>query len=529
MILLKKITLYYHTLRHLKFLQIRYQIYYRIKGIYYKKTGQRLPKVTPKVPLKTLSLQGVIITLRGYQSLNSFTFLNLSKKFKSSIDWNFNQYGKLWTYNLNYFDYLQQVDLSKEEGLRLIKTFIDFLPTCKDGLEPFPTSLRIQNWIKFLTIQQIKVEEIDQSLLAQLKFLSKNLEFHLLGNHLLENAFALLFGAYYFEDEVIFKKAEHILSSQLKEQILNDGGHFELSPMYHQLILFRVLDSINLIKCNPALFKSELLPFLLEKGQKMLGWLQRITFKSGEIPLLNDSTNGVAPTTKSLENYADKLGVIPEPLPLKESGYRKIEQKNYEVIIDVGKIGPDYIPGHAHSDIFNFVLVVNQQKIIVDTGISTYEKNKQRNLERSTSAHNTVQFGDFEQSQVWGGFRVGKRANITKLIENDYSIHAEHDGFRKYGATHSRKFTWESDHLIIEDTVETNKNFSSKAYFHFHPRIDIKIERNCILLDQAVIHFDNPISIEKSTYHYAPNFNKQIEAIQLIVHFSKNLTTYIQF
>ena len=38
-----------------------------------------------------------------------------------------------------------------------------------------------------------------------------------------------------------------ILNEQLKEQILNDGGHFERSPMYHCIILEDLLDLHNLV------------------------------------------------------------------------------------------------------------------------------------------------------------------------------------------------------------------------------------------------------------------------------------------
>ena len=77
-----------------------------------------------------------------------------------------------------------------------------------------------------------------------------NLEYHLLGNHLLENGFSLLFGAYYFQDETIYKIAKKIVVSELEVQILADGSHFELSPMYHQILFHRVLDCIQLIKLN---------------------------------------------------------------------------------------------------------------------------------------------------------------------------------------------------------------------------------------------------------------------------------------
>ena len=38
-----------------------------------------------------------------------------------------------------------------------------------------------------------------------------------------------------------------ILSKELNEQILEDGGHFELSPMYHSIILEDLLDIINIL------------------------------------------------------------------------------------------------------------------------------------------------------------------------------------------------------------------------------------------------------------------------------------------
>ena len=72
------------------------------------------------------------------------------------------------------------------------------------------------------------------------------------------------------------------------------------------------------------------------------------------------------------------------------------------------KLGADYQPGHSHSDTFNFELYVQKFPLIVDTGISTYEKNEIRQKERSTLSHNTVMIGDNDQTKVWGGFRVTK-------------------------------------------------------------------------------------------------------------------------
>ena len=54
----------------------------------------------------------------------SFTFLNISHDFSDQIDWNYKSYGKLWTYNLNYFDFLNQKKMSKESVVSIINDYI---------------------------------------------------------------------------------------------------------------------------------------------------------------------------------------------------------------------------------------------------------------------------------------------------------------------------------------------------------------------------------------------------------------------
>ncbi len=155
-----------------------------------------------------------------------FTFLNLSKEF-DKIDWNYSKFGKLWTYNLNYFDFLNQKGFSKREGKELIYDFIDNIEDIKDGLEPYPISLRGINWIKFLSRFDIKDKKIDDTLLAQYYILLDNLEYHLLGNHLLENGFSLLWGGIYFNDDKLLKKAEEILITRTScNKYSVDGAHF---------------------------------------------------------------------------------------------------------------------------------------------------------------------------------------------------------------------------------------------------------------------------------------------------------------
>ena len=55
----------------------------------------------------------------------------------------------------------------------------------------------------------------------------------------------------------------------------------------------------------------------------------------------------------------------------------------------MGSIGPSYQPGHAHADELNFELFYKGSPIIVDTGVSTYEKNERR-LREDLNSHNVL-------------------------------------------------------------------------------------------------------------------------------------------
>jgi hypothetical protein len=519
-----KLKLLYHTLKYLKFKQIFYRLFYVTRRRLRHWTGFSYPISRPSES-SAIFFAPSISTANSYIS-NRFTFLNLSHNFEESIDWNFSDLGKLWTYNLNYFDYLNQTAISKAEGLSLINKFIKKTALLKDALEPFPLSLRGMNWIKFIVRYDIKEQIIDDCLYAQYQILMDNLEYHLLGNHLLENGFSLLFGAYYFQEEKLYTKAKAILIDELNEQILEDGAHFELSPMYHQIMLCRVLDCINLLQNNH--WKNDaLLSLLYKKASLMLGWLNIITFENGSIPLLNDSANHIAPTTTQLNDYANRLNIKDEKrkIKLSNSGYRKINKEKYECIVDIGQIGPDYIPGHAHSDTFNFELYINNKPFIVDTGISTYEVNKTRHQERSTFSHNTVQIDDLEQSEIWGGFRVANRAKVIALKDNEHTIQAVHDGYKKrIGALHQREFIFSDDSIRIIDNIRSKKNHDAVARLHFHPDVKIKIVGDVVFANDIQIkHKNQHLRFKTTSYHYSPEFNKQLSAILLEIPFNNTL------
>lgn len=523
--MLRKLSRNFHTLRYMRQKQIWYRLYYLLR--YAGKRKYSLSIVPGSKNSQHLKFTKPLGYRNSYLGDNTFNFLNLEHTFEDQIDWNFSRHGKLWTYNLNYFEFLGQQTITVDAGLELMLDFAQQYETITEGLEQYPTSLRIMNWIKFVSVHQIENEIVEQVIYSDILRIRKMPEYHLLANHLLENGFALFFGACYFRDPQMLKKSERILIPELKEQILNDGAHFELSPMYHQIILSRILDCINILHNNPAT-DSGILPALFrENASKMLGWLLNMTFSNGDVPHVNDSTNDIAPATETIKQYAGSLDIDPQQTPLNDSGYRKINQDDYELVLDVGNIGPDYNPGHAHSDTLNFVLYYKSQPLIVDTGISTYEKNQLRNSQRSTAAHNTVRILNKEQSEVWDGFKVAKRAKCSIEKETQNSIVASHDGYKGLGITHKRSFTYTPESIIIADTL--NQASTAKAFLHFHPRISIDIVGNQINGAFGSIYIGGSGSVKTGEYQYALGYNQTKTATMVIIEFTQNLETTIQF
>ena len=168
--------------------------------------------------------------------------------------------------------------------------------------------------------------------------------------------------------------------------------------------------------------------------------------------------------------------------------------------------------------------------IFVDTGISTYEKNLKRQEQRSTHSHNTVKIGSKEQTQVWGGFRVAKRAKITHLIEKNNLIEASHDGYLIDGYIHTRSFLWDDKTLILLDKINKSTSNNARAFFHLHSSIKKPIiEINKVIIDslELFIDFENASNIEIEEYQLSAGFNKSNLAYKIVVIFDQTLKTKI--
>ena len=467
-----RLRLYWDTLRHLKPVQFYGRLWFRYAR----------PSVNAGPPPSVRSqAQDVWRTAaRRRPSLlapSLFRFLNETRSLDDG-GWEDAGASKLWLYNLHYFDDLNATDADARADWHdvLIERWIAENPPGRGtGWEPYPTSLRIVNWIKRARAGRPLSDAAVHSLAIQTRWLSKRLEHHLLGNHLFANAKALVFAGCFFEGpeaDAWLSRGLGILEREIPEQILPDGGHFELSTMYHALALEDLLDLANILRSShrgvPAGWQKRI--------AAMRDWLSVMTHPDREIAFFNDAAIGVAPSPPELEAYALQLD-LPRMAEeflgqrwLRDSGYVRLSAGPANAILDVARVGPDYLPGHAHADTLSFELSLGDRRVIVNTGTSVYGDDPERLRQRGTAAHSTVVIDGGNSSEVWSGFRVARRARPKSLRVMPGEVECSHDGYRwTPGAPrHTRRWQLGEAGLTVADAIRSAHTLA-EAMFHFHP------------------------------------------------------------
>jgi uncharacterized heparinase superfamily protein len=145
-------------------------------------------------------------------------------------------------------------------------------------------------------------------------------------------------------------------------------------------------------------------------------------------------------------------------------------------LLDTAPIGPDYLPGHAHADSLSFEWSLFGQRIVVNGGTSRYGTGPERLRERGTAAHSTVVIDGEDSSEVWGGFRVARRARPFEReicdLGSSIEVACAHDGYRRLPGRPIHRRCWRLSESALEvlDTIEGTFT-TAMARFHLHPAL----------------------------------------------------------
>lgn len=461
----------------------------------------RLLPRSHRPPLPAVEPSGCRLTTPALQPrieqdvVSAVRFLGAAQRLVDGLpDWRAVDKPKLWRYNLHYFDYLLWPAVAQRRKAALIDSWItENPPGSPDAWEPYPVSLRIVNWVKFLLAGSVSRDVPAgwlESLALQAAWLERNLEREILANHYLKNAKAMVFAGLFFrgrDADRWLKLGGRILREQISEQFLPDGGHYELSPMYHALCLEDLLDVWNLAQCCDRGLDRKLRTDIEGAARRALDFLAAILMPNGKIPLFNDAAFGIAPAPAALFEYAWRLfGYQPPadpPRALVDSGYYLLGEGPDRMIIDCGSVSPAYQPGHTHCDMLSYELALDGRSIVVDTGVYDYEPSAERALSRSTRAHNTVSVDGAEQSEIWGVFRVARRARpclagLAPRTGPGAKFVGELEGFPSVAGRirHRREVVYEPPAVWrIQDRISGSGRHDVDSWVHLHPDLSAEI------------------------------------------------------
>ena len=438
-------------------------------------------------------------TLVRQASEGSITFLNRSIDFGDEIDWHhgrLEEYPLLWRLKLQSFEFLEWAVLGFDDPTaiedvhdlfqRWLLSWTTDNPIgernyLRRSWIPHSVSLRILNWSRYAAWCERAALPVDDRLYRQIyknaSFLENHIEFEIGGNHLIENAIALVMAGVLFEEHETgwTETGLEVLDHASETQFLADGGHFERSPMYHLMVLMRYLTAVDLL--SRAGIE---VPLPVERvAEDGVTFLRAIQAPDGRIPLLNDAVYGEVRSASTCLRYATQIGFglaeADEPSALEGSGYYWLGSGDTRMLIDGGPVGPAHLPAHSHNDQLSFNLWVEGEPIITDTGTFEYAPTERRQYSRSVRAHSTIQVEDEEPIDIGGQYLMGKRtAPTVTLHEGDDGVVFE-GTVRKEpllgdGYTHRRRVTMSDDEWRVHDSV-TGGEFTSRL--HFHPTVTV--------------------------------------------------------
>lgn len=538
---MKNLLRFFHTLRYLKLVQVCNRVSRKFTKVTFSSPEQAVHEAVADWHIFPF-LESC------YQGEGRFTFLNVVD---TVSDWNDESKAKLWLYNLHYFDDLNQSGWQDrvEIHYNLINTWIEQNPKMVgNGWEPYTISLRAVNWIKWFLSGNEPKDEWLSSLSLQVQALEQQIEYHLLGNHLFANAKALVFAGCFFKGELAclwLKRGLDILDKEIPEQILADGGNFELTPMYHNTILADMLDLYQLSLVYSDLIPQKVKAYWCKTIEKMFEWAELMQHPDGAVSFFNDSAIGIAPKLTVLQRYARELNLLTPSINntkvshLESSGYVVVTDQANKLIIDVAKVGPDYNPGHAHADTLSFELSIDNDRVFVNSGTSVYGSGLERQRQRKTEAHNTVVIDNRDSSEVWSGFRVARRAYPSKpLITESASfiaVECSHDGYMRLPGkvTHTRKWQLAQGELLICDRLSGTFN-RAEAHYHLHP--DIRVEGSSNSDEQVMLCLPAgtqykvrvegaDIKVLDTTWH--PEFGLSIDSKKIVLSFKEKEVRFV--
>jgi len=320
------------------------------------------------------------------------------------------------------------------------------------------------------------------------------------GNHVLNNARAIILASYTIQNNKLLEVGKFILFERLEKIFDNHGFCREGSSHYH-FLLTRWLLEIRMASVEfDDLDLVEKISVFINRALKALEFFIVSTKKNVSFPLYGDISPDCPPDwLKNLifsklvgyskhSNSSDWASLYKNfELPKKYEQYEdkeitnnkdwtRVDFKGWNLIIHHEDTNRKSIASHAHSDFSAFVLYYQGKELLIDPGRYSYSGSREGFSNEASKSHNIINIDMFPPSLSKGDRLLPKEyknkkfsIKITKL-KNKVLVIMEHTGFKRLKSKvnkHIRTFEIYENKFVLKDNISGDGIHLVEQFFHF--------------------------------------------------------------
>lgn len=502
---------------------------------------------------------------------NEFSFNNETYCLAGQFDWKNNPSKDLeWLILLHKFYYLKDLsrayDFNQDEvyATKWIELIDSWISQVSDELiDSQVAGRRLQQWILsyhyFVTKWQSSTvtpqffERFLHSINSQTHFVCRHLTAE--GNHRTLELYAIFLVAVTFPElnsaACFLNFSKHKLIENIRNDLLPDGVHRELSTDYHHTVLKNYLRFWELAALNQIELPSDC-EKLLKKAIEFSYYVHK---PDGYIPAINDGDcNTYLPLLKKanacfpsqylqfvLSQGEEGTPPVERSKGFTSSGYYVLRsdwttQPYSEALYLFFDCAPVGFGSHGHYDAMNVEIAAYGHSLIVDPGRYTYSEESEdginwRQLFKGTAAHNTVVVDGLDQLPYQPG-RPASPEYETSLKQfvsgNGFDFLHGQIVSHQYPVIHDRMIYFKHpEYWIVTDLLTAEDQHDYDLYFHLSDRAQgqtsLETINDCLIVYSPGLLIAQPDSANTKAVinqgYVSPEYGIKHEAP--VIHFSR--------
>ena len=286
-------------------------------------------------------------------------------------------------------------------------------------------------------------------------------------------------------------EAQSALVSELKAQVLDDGGHISRNP---SVLADLVLDLLPLGQCFQARGRQPP-DEIATVVKKALAFLRFMRLGDGMLARFNGVSTGSPAALATVLGYSG--GELDAVSAAEASGYGRLERGETIILSDIGSPPPLEIATEAQAGALSFEMTSRARLIFVNCGFPGPAHSDWNSVARATASHTTLCLAETSSSRlvrhpqleaIVGGLPIRGPDMVAARLSDEGGIAvlaANHDGYvKRFGVFHSRRLELSAngqrlDGLDRLELVPSKHRLEAELPYaiHFHVHPDCKCER----------------------------------------------------